>query len=131
MFLLSAVLIFVSLSVAAIPLSPNHQSPRAPSSPLNALPLNSLPLDSLPAALPLFGRPSELLKLGEKKKSKQGYKYSKKSIFGRFIMDADYASGSGPPAFFGKSPHKREGPLPIPLDTPHLPLDDADEEITS
>ena len=131
MFLLSAVLIFVSLSVAAIPLSPNHQSHRSPSSPLDALPLNSLPLSSFPLkSLPLLGGSTEAFKLGEKK-PKQGYEYSKKNIFGRFIMDADYASGSGPPAFFGKSPHKREGPLPIPLDTPHLPLDDAEEEITS
>jgi hypothetical protein len=125
MFFLSAVLIFVSLSVAAIPLSPNHQSPRSPSSPLDSLPLSSLPL---PAGLPLLDS-TELLKLG-KKKPKPAYGYSKKNVFGRFIMDADYASGSGPPAFFGKSPHKRDGPLSIPFDTPPLPFNDAEEDIT-
>jgi hypothetical protein len=49
------------------------------------------PLPALPAL-----DPADLLKLASLK---------------RFIMDADYATGSGPPVFLGKSPHNRGDPL--------------------
>ncbi len=35
-----------------------------------------------------------------------------RAVSRRFIKDADYASGSGPPAFFYKSVHKRAKDLP-------------------
>lgn len=93
MLLLSAFLIFFSLSVAAIPLGP--RSPSIPGLPVAGLPaLDGLPgLDGLPVPpVPATG----LLKAITLK---------------RFIMDADYATGSGPPVFLGKSPHKRRDPL--------------------
>jgi hypothetical protein len=92
MLILYPFLIFLSLSVAAIPLSPRSPVP-------NGLPsLSSLPLGSLPAlpALPDLPAAAGLL--------------SPFTNIKRFIMDADYATGSGPPPFFGKSPHKRADP---------------------
>ncbi|KAF8502119.1 hypothetical protein F5888DRAFT_1669376 [Russula emetica] len=97
MLVLSTLFIFVSLSVAAIPLGPrgNDQTPhirRISSLPVPALPnlplLDTLPLPRLPLPLP---KPN--------------------SISGRFIMGADYASNSGPSPFLGKSAHKRQDPL--------------------
>jgi hypothetical protein len=81
-------LIFVSLSVAAIPLGPrpNGQTPHIRS----GLPLLS---DGLP-------NPADLLK---------GLPIPSPKILKRFIMGADYASSSGP--FLGKSSHKRQDPL--------------------
>jgi hypothetical protein len=106
MLLLSTLLIFLSLSVAAIPLGP-HSTRQIPKfSPLKDLPLPALPalpiLDSLP-------KPEKLL--------------------GRFIMDADYSSGSSPPAFFGKSPHKRADPLSNMFGPTTLRYNDVKEEI--
>ena len=120
MLFLSAFLISLALSVAAIPLS-------LPRSPLGLDSLKSLP--GVPVVGGLLTTPAEVFKLG-KKKPKPGYEYSKKNLFGRFIMDADYASGSGPPAFFGKSPHKRQLPLSNSLDSTPLPINDPEELIT-
>jgi hypothetical protein len=89
MLLLSAFLIFFSLSVAAIPLGP-----RSPGLPVAGLPVPAL--NGLPPVPPLPAAAADLLKVIELK---------------RFIMDADYATGSGPPVFLGKSPHKRRDPL--------------------
>lgn len=99
--LLLSFLISLSLSVAAIPLSPNHQSPRD-------LPLgDTLPLDDPTAVTDgLVG-----------------------SVLRRFIMDADYASSPSPPTFFGKSPHKRADPLSNPFGPTTLRYNDVEEEI--
>jgi hypothetical protein len=94
MLVLPTFLIFVSLSVAAIPLGPraNGQTPHIRRLIPQGLPdianperlLHVLPLPSLPSL------PSP-------------------NILRRFIMGADYASSSGP--FLGKSSHKRQDPL--------------------
>jgi hypothetical protein len=86
--MLYAFLIFLSLSVAAIPLGPPAigQTPRLPS--------------LLPPDLPAL--PEQLLKSFP-------LPLPKSKVFGRFIMGADYASSSGP--FLGKSSHKRQDPL--------------------
>jgi len=49
----------------------------------------------------------------------------------RFIMDADYASGSGPPGFWGKSSHKRAPPPKLSgmLGTTELSYQDLHEEL--
>ncbi len=99
MLFLPTFLIFVALSVSAIPLRPraNGQSPDLTS----LIPANLSParlFDSLP-------KPNKLL--------------------GRFIMGADYASSSGP--FLGKSPHKREGPISDTLGS--LSANDLGEEL--
>lgn len=94
MLVLPTFLIFVSLSVAAIPLlgsRPNGQTPH----------IRRL----LPAALPLTGLP-----IPDQAKQLLGVlpKLPRRKILRRFIMGADYASSSGP--FLGKSPHKRQDP---------------------
>jgi len=99
--------IFLSLSVAAIPLGP-HSTRQSPSL-MKGLPA----LPALPA-LPLPD-PAQLLQTGK--------------LLGRFIMDADYSSGSSPPAFFGKSPHKRADPLSNMFDSTTLRYNDVKEEI--
>lgn len=98
MLALPTFLIFVSLSVAAIPLlgsRPNGQAPhfrRFLPAGLPALPLPDLPLAGLPPPA------NQILGVLPQRK-----------ILRRFIMGADYASSSGP--FLGKSPHKRQDPL--------------------
>ena len=99
-------LIFVALSVAAIPLSPNHQSPRG-------LPLGDT-LGTLPLDNPTDVAAGLVAPILEQ----------------RFIMDADYASSPSPPTFFGKSPHKRAGPLSDPFGPTTLRYNDVKEEIT-
>jgi hypothetical protein len=93
MLLLPTFLIFVSLSVAAIPLgpSPNGQTPH----------IRRIP-SVIPAGLTKSLPPpaGDLLP-------------SLAKILPRFIMGADYASSSGP--FLGKSPHKRQVPISGPL----------------
>ena len=104
-------LIFVSLSVAAIPLSPPAigQTPdisRIPS------------LIPVPAGLPDLHKalPAELLK-----------SLTRPKILERFIMGADYASSSGP--FLGKSSHKRQDPLSGTLGSTTLRANDLKGEL--
>jgi hypothetical protein len=47
----------------------------------------------------------------------------------RFIMDADYASSSGPPAFLGKSSHKRADSLSDMIGTTEVGYGDIREEL--
>lgn len=116
MLLPSTFLIFLALSVAAIPLGPrsSRQTPRSPSlipeDLTQGLPLHPADLfNSFPLPLPKPVDP--------------------KALIGRFIMDADYSSGSSPPAFFGKSPHKRADPLSNVFSPTTLRYNDVKEEI--
>jgi hypothetical protein len=101
MLVLPTFLIFVSLSVAAIPLGPraNGQTPHIRELPLipaaNGLAPAGLDPAGLAKALPI---PTELL-------------LKQPNLLGRFIMGADYASSSGP---FLKSSHKRQDPGSLP-----------------
>jgi hypothetical protein len=112
MLVLPTFLIFVSLSVAAIPLGPrpNGQTPHIP----RGLPAG---LPDLPFANSLPVSPAQLLKLGP----------PIPKILRRFIMGADYASSSGP--FLGKSSHKRQDPLSGTLGSTTLRANDLKEEI--
>lgn len=47
----------------------------------------------------------------------------------RFIMDADYASSSGPPAFLGKSSHKRADSLSDMTGTSEVGYGDVRQEL--
>jgi hypothetical protein len=111
MLVLPTFLIFVSLSVAAIPLGPraNGQIPHIRDLPalIPNIP-NALP-DALPAP------------------AKQLLKSLPTKILRRFIMGADYASSSGP--FLGKSSHKREDPLSGALGSTTLRANDLKEEL--
>lgn len=112
MLLLPTFLIFVSLSVAAIPLGPraNGQIPQIAGLPsiIPAGLTNALPTDptKLFKSLPII---------------------SKRSLLRRFIMGADYASSSGP--FLRKSSHKRQGPLFGSLSPSTLSANDLKEQI--
>lgn len=107
MLVLPTFLIFLSLSVGAIPLGPraNRQTPH-----IRGLPLIS---NALPDALPAPAK--QLLESLPTPK-----------ILRRFIMGADYASSSGP--FLGKSSHKREDPLSSALGSTALRANDLKEE---
>jgi hypothetical protein len=106
LLVLPTFLIFVSLSVAAIPLGPR---------PIGHTPhiRNGLPagLPGLPAGLP---GPAGLANPASLTKIIPGGLFEElplagSKLLGRFIMGADYASSSGP--FLGKSSHKRQDPL--------------------
>ena len=112
MLLLPTFLIFLSLSVAAIPLNPraNGQTPHIRGIPASNLPVEfppNLPVEfppNLPAKFPPnlpanFPAIPELLK-----KLPFHSRTNKPDIYRRFIMGADYASSSGP--FLSKSSHK-------------------------
>ena len=109
MLLLPTFLIFLSLSVAAIPLgqSANGQTlhiRQIPSLAPAGLPIKGLPAGNLLEVLPLKG------------------------ILRRFIMGADYASNSGP--FLGKSSHKRqESPVSGALGSATLRANGLTEDI--
>jgi hypothetical protein len=107
MLVLPTFLIFVSLSVAAIPLGPRAigQTPH----------IRGLPLISDLPALP-----------GPAKQLLDSLPLPKPKILRRFIMGADYASSSGP--FLGKSSHKREDPLSSTLGSTTLRANDLTEE---
>ncbi|KAN0114130.1 hypothetical protein V8E52_007106 [Russula decolorans] len=114
MLVLPTFLIFVSLSVAAIPLGPsaNGQTPHIRR--ISSLIPAGLPNLPIPNALPPPA--GQLLKSLEPK------------LLGRFIMGADYASSSGP--FLGKSPHKRQDPLSGILGSTALPASDLKEGLS-
>jgi len=101
MLLLPTLLIFVSLSVAAIPLGPtaNGQTPH-----IRRIP-SIIPISDLTKALPVPGLDK---------------------ILPRFIMGADYASSSGP--FLGKSSHKRQVPISGPLSSATQSANDLTED---
>jgi hypothetical protein len=117
MLLLPTFLIFVSLSVAAIPLASraNGQTPHIRRIP-SLIPAGLPDLANLPAQLPppagqLFGVVPSL---------------ASPKFLRRFIMGADYASSSGP--FLGKSSHKRQDPLSGALGSTALHASDLTEE---
>jgi hypothetical protein len=110
MLVLPTFLIFVSLSVAAIPLlgsRPNGQPPH----------IRRL----LPAGLPDLPLPAPAKQL------LHGV-LTKRKFLRRFIMGADYASSSGP--FLGKSPHKRQDPISETLGSTALRASDLKDELS-
>lgn len=119
MLVLSTFLIFVSLSVAAIPLGlrTNGQTPhirRVPSTLPAGLPL-PIPDLALTKAIPADAQ--QLIQSLPKPQI----------LHSRFIMGADYASSSGP--FLGKSTHKRQDTLSGVLGSSTLRADDLKEGI--
>jgi hypothetical protein len=114
MLLLPTFLIFVSLSVAAIPLASraNRQTPHIRRIPSLGLPdLSNLPAQLPPPAGQLFRVVPSL---------------ASPKFLRRFIMGADYASSSGP--FLSKSSHKRQDPLSGALGSTALHASDLTEE---
>ena len=105
MLVLPTFFIFVSLSVAAIPLLGPHANGQTPhirrlTSIADLTKVIPVPADAAKEIIQILPRP-DLLK-------------------GRFIMGADYASSSGP--FLGKSSHKRQEPLFDTLGSPTTTL---------
>jgi hypothetical protein len=115
MLVLPTFLIFVSLSVAAIPLGlrTNGQTPHIRGIPATLPP----PLPDLAKALPVS--PEQLL-------HSLPLPLPNSKVLRRFIMGADYASSSGP--FLGKSSHKRQDPLSGVLRSTPLGANDMKEE---
>lgn len=95
MLVLYAFFVFVSLSVAAIPLGGQSPHIRRISSIIPGISDLTKSLPVAGAAIP----PEEIIQTLK----------PKLPIIRRFIMGADYASSSGP--FLGKSSHKRQDPI--------------------
>lgn len=97
---LPTLLILCSLSATARPLGPSssYQTTRRAAS---LSPPPHIPSQPYHSDLVLADRRSSFSPSGP-------IDTATRQSFKRFIMDADYASSSGPPAFLGKSSHKRD-----------------------